>query len=133
MTDVDPQILISIGGALAVLGIGVWKNRSDLRRLTDAIFGHERKNGGQAEELDTLGSQLNRIESKLDEEREKRVQHHQTIESEIMTNRFMMTRSVNELVAELNRELDDAEIEGPKAVPSEEHINHTSKWQSEDE
>lgn len=115
------DVWLAFAGAIAVLGIGMWKNRSDINELKTAIFGHEREdNGGHEAEIDTLADQLDRIETKLDNEREKRIEDHKDVEIEVRETRYMIARSVASLVREINSESADIEIEVPDVEPPEE-------------
>lgn len=117
MTE-NVNVWLTFAGAVAVLGVGMWKNRSDIRGLTNAVFGHEREgNGGHEEDIDSLADRLDRIETKIDNEREHRIHDHHNVESEILTNRYLITRSIAELVQEINREAEDLELEVPDIDP----------------
>jgi hypothetical protein len=77
----------------------------------DWAWGPERPaNEGHEAEVDSLSEQIDRIESKLDAEREQRLVDHKNVETEIRKNRVLVNESVRGLLEAINREVPEAEI-----------------------
>lgn len=119
MTYEDPAILVAIAAGFATLGIGVWKNRSDLKTIKQAIFGHERQNGGLSKSIAELSEDINRIERKIDSERKSREKTRNRITNEIRTTRYLVAQNIDEVVSEINDEMDDVNLDGPDFTPDD--------------
>lgn len=111
------EILVGILAGLAVLGIGMWKNRSDIKSIETSVFGHSDNGGGQSEAIEALSEDLEEISRKLDEAKANQEQHRHAVKSEIKTNRFMLTRSVGKIVEQINRQSDELDVEKPDIKP----------------
>lgn len=116
---IQPEILVAVGSAIAVLGIQMWRNRSEIKTLKVWIFGHESENGGKAEQIESITSKLDRLEEKIDEESEQRRQDHFDVETEVRENRRVFHLKIDNLVEEIDRELDDLDISDSDIEPDE--------------
>lgn len=116
----DATVLVAIASGIAILGIGMWRNRSEIKSVKTSIYGSPEENGGQASEIRDIGESLDKISDQMKEERESRIHNHHAIETEIRTNRFLITRSIDELVQEINEESDEIDLDRPDVrVPEE--------------
>lgn len=91
----------------------MWKNRSEIRSLKTVVFGHPEGGDGQIDEIESLAGRLERIEAKIDEEGDQRIQDHQAMRNEVKANRYLMGRSIDSLVVEINRQSEDIDLEQP--------------------
>jgi hypothetical protein len=122
--------LVPIAGAITTVGILTYQNRREIARIKDWAWGPERStNEGHEGEVDSLSEQIDRIESKLDAEREQRLVDHKNVETEIKKNRVLVNESVHGLLEAINREVPEAEINIEK-IESERFLD---KWDSNDE
>jgi hypothetical protein len=103
--------LVPIAGAITTVGILTYQNRREIARIKDWAWGPERSSDeGHEGDVDSLSGQIDRIESKLDAEREQRLANHEHVEQEIKKNRILVHASVRGLLKAVNREVPEAEI-----------------------
>jgi hypothetical protein len=103
--------LVPISGAITTVGILAYQNRREIARIKDWAWGLERPaDEGHEGEVDSLSEQIDRIESKLDAEREQRVLNHENVEKEIKKNRILIHEPVRGLLEAVNCEMPESEI-----------------------
>jgi len=122
----NPQILIAIAGAIAVLGVGVYDNRRSINKLKDWAWGPERSehDHGHEGEIETLSEQLDRIEEMLEEERAARQEDHRSVEGQVLMNRYLTVTTTQTLIETIDSEVDDTDIDEDDIYPD---------WVSDDE
>lgn len=111
-------VAVPVAGAVATVGILAYQNRREISRMKDWAWGPERSTDeGHEGEVDGLSNQIDRIETKIDEEREQRDVDHEAVETEIKKNRYLVHASVRGLLEAVNDEVDEAELEVEDVEP----------------
>lgn len=103
-------LFLAIAGAFATVIMISHRNRQEISRVKDSLYGHDREREGNStgvvQELDEISEKLDCIEDKIDEERKGRERDHQRMREEVRTNRHLTVSSVNELVNVIYKETD---------------------------
>ena len=129
MTSVPPAVIAAVAvpfaGAVATVGILAYQNRREISRMKDWAWGPERSdNKGHEGEVDSLSNQMDRIETKIDRDREQRAEDHRDVANKIKTNRYLTIASVSGIVEAINTEVDEIDLDESDVRP---------EWIDEDE
>lgn len=117
--SVDPSLLIAAVGGLASVGALAYQNRTKILALERWAWGEgkDETDGGAAEKTDSLTTQVNRIESKIDEQATERRRDHQHVEQEIRRTRRLVIDTTENMVEALNMDVDEADLDSSDVQP----------------
>lgn len=101
----DPALVVAVGGGLATVGVMAVVNRYRLRKLEGWAWGGD-QGEGREQRSESMGVQMDRIEEKLDDERQERRADHDEVRREIELNRRLSVETITAVVDVLDAELE---------------------------
>lgn len=101
----DAALVVAVGGGLASIGVMAVVNRYRVRKLEGWAWGGD-QGEGREQRTESMGEQMDRIERKLDDERQERRADHDEVRSEIELNRRLSVETVTAVVDVLDKELE---------------------------